>query len=81
KDKALIQGVELTLQSLLNILLKLGVKIKGQKNELFDSKIHTPIFVESSEKTLPNHIISIKKKGLTFNNILLRKAIVTIPKN
>lgn len=80
KDQPLMQGIELTLQSLLNILLKSGVKIEGKKNELFNSEIHTPILTESYEKTLPNHIISIIKKGFTFNKVLLRKAIVTIPK-
>ncbi|QCI20921.1 nucleotide exchange factor GrpE [Buchnera aphidicola (Hyperomyzus lactucae)] len=80
KDQPLIQGIELTLQSLLNILFKLGVKIEGKKNQIFNPETHTPIFTESSEKTSPNHIISVIKKGFTFNKILLRKAIVTIPK-
>ncbi|WP_284443344.1 nucleotide exchange factor GrpE [Buchnera aphidicola] len=81
KDEPLIKGIELTLQSLLNILHKLGVKIEGQKNELFNPDIHTLMSEELSENTLPNHIISTNKKGFTFNKVLLRKAIVTIAKN
>lgn len=81
KDEPLIKGIELTLQSLLNILHKLGVKVEGQKNELFNPDIHTLMSEELSENTLPNHIISTNKKGFTFNKVLLRKAIVTIAKN
>jgi len=81
KDRPLIQGIELTLQSLLNILYKLGVKIEGKKNELFNPKVHTQISTELSEKIPQNHIISIKKKGFTLNKVLLRKAIVTVSKN
>jgi len=81
KDKPLIKGIELTLQSLLNILCKLGVTIEGQKNELFNPEIHTLLSTESSEKIPPNHIIFTNKKGFTFNKTLLRKAIVTISKS
>ncbi|QIQ41786.1 MAG: nucleotide exchange factor GrpE [Buchnera aphidicola (Microlophium carnosum)] len=81
KDKPLIEGIKLTLQSLLNILYKSGVQNEGQKNELFDPKIHTLISTESSDNTLPNHIITTKKQGFTFNKILLRKAMVIVAKN
>ncbi|QCI22641.1 nucleotide exchange factor GrpE [Buchnera aphidicola] len=81
KDEPLIKGIELTLQSLLNILHKLGVKIEGKKNELFNPDIHISISEELSENTLPNHIISTNKKGFTFNKVLLRKAIVKVAKN
>ncbi|QCI17980.1 nucleotide exchange factor GrpE [Buchnera aphidicola (Acyrthosiphon lactucae)] len=81
KDKPLIKGIELTLESLLNILYKLGVKTEGKKNELFNPEIHKSISKELSDNTQPNHIISISKKGFTFNKVLLRKAEVTISKN
>jgi len=81
KDQPLIKGIELTLQSLLKILDKLGVKIEGKKNELFNPKIHTQIATETSEKIPQNHIVSIKKKGFTLNKVLLRKAIVTVSKS
>lgn len=80
KDKPLIKGIELTLNSLFNILLKLGVKMEGTKNDIFNSEIHDIIETKSSEKISDNHIISVHKKGLIFNKILLRKATVTISK-
>ncbi|WAI18106.1 MAG: nucleotide exchange factor GrpE [Buchnera aphidicola (Acyrthosiphon caraganae)] len=81
KDESVIKGIELILQSLLNILYKIGVKIEGQKNELFNPEIHTLISTESSKKIAPNHIVFTHKKGFTFNKVLLRKATVTISKN
>ncbi|AEO07996.1 nucleotide exchange factor GrpE [Buchnera aphidicola] len=80
KDQPLIEGIALTLQSLLNILYKLGVKIEGKKNDIFNPKLHNSILIQSSSNTPPGHIISVQKNGLTFNKILLRKAIVTISK-
>ncbi|AYN24861.1 nucleotide exchange factor GrpE [Buchnera aphidicola] len=80
-DEPSIQGIELTLKSLLSILVKFGVKIEGKKNEIFNPKIHDAISIESSNKTEPNHIISVKKKGFSFKNTLLRKATVIISEN
>lgn len=80
KDQSLIEGIELTLQSLLNILYKIGVRVEGKKNELFNPQLHTLIATESSVDILPNYIISTKKHGFTFNQVLLRKAIVKIAK-
>lgn len=55
--------------------------MEGTKNDIFNSEIHDIIETKSSEKISDNHIISVHKKGLIFNKILLRKATVTISKN
>ncbi|QCI20334.1 nucleotide exchange factor GrpE [Buchnera aphidicola (Brachycaudus cardui)] len=79
-EQPLIKGIELTLQSLFNILFKLNVKIEGNKNEVFNSNIHD-IFEKKTSNDIPyNHIISIHKKGFSLNKVVLRKAIVTISK-
>lgn len=81
KNTPLIQGIELTLQSLFKILYDFGVKSEGQENEIFNPNLHDCITIQSPKKTSPNHIISIIKKGLIFKQEVLRKAIVTIPQN
>ncbi len=81
KDQPIIKGIELTLESLLNILNKLGVKIEGQKNKVFNPDIHELVSRELSKETLPNHVISVTKKGFTFNKIVLRKASVIVAEN
>jgi molecular chaperone GrpE len=76
-----IQGIELTLQSLLNILVKFGVKIEGNKNEIFNPNLHDVIQIKPSHKIKSNYIISVEKKGFSFNNTILRKATVIISKS
>ncbi|QCI17016.1 nucleotide exchange factor GrpE [Buchnera aphidicola (Aphis helianthi)] len=76
----LIQGIQLTLKSLLKILYKFGVKIEGKQNEIFNPKIHDIILTENSTEIQPNHIISVKRKGFSFKTIMLRKALVIISK-
>lgn len=80
-DKPLIQGINLTLKSLLKMLCKFGMKIEGHFKEPFNPEIHDVIEIQESNTIKPNHIISVNRKGFTFNNILLRKASVIISKN
>lgn len=75
---SLIQGIQLILESLLKTMCNFGVKIEGKTNEIFNPKIHNVILTENSKKIQPNHVISVKRNGFSFNNIILRKAFVTL---
>ncbi len=77
-DEPSIQGIKLTLKSLLTILTKFGVKTEGKKNEIFNPKIHDAILIKSSKEIEPNYIISVKRKGFIFRKKLLRKATVVV---
>ncbi|QNS01909.1 MAG: nucleotide exchange factor GrpE [Buchnera aphidicola (Pentalonia nigronervosa)] len=81
ENTPLLKGIELTLQSLFNLLCTSKVKIEGKKCEIFNSKIHHIASTQKSKKIPENHIISVYKKGFTFNKIVLRKAEVIICKN
>lgn len=78
--ESLVQGIELILESLLKTIYKFGVKIEGKKNESFNPKIHKIILTENSTEVQPGHIISIERKGFSFNDIVLRKAHIIISK-
>ncbi|CAL4320812.1 nucleotide exchange factor GrpE [Buchnera aphidicola] len=80
-DESSIQGINLTLKSLINILLKFGVKKEGEKNEIFNPKFHDAILIQSSHKEKVNHIVSVERQGFSFNKKILRKAIVILSKN
>ncbi|WP_343154416.1 nucleotide exchange factor GrpE [Buchnera aphidicola] len=80
EKEPLVQGIKLTLESLLKIIYKFGVKIEGKTNEIFNPKIHNAILTENSTKIQPDHIISVIRKGFSFNNIILRKAFVIVSK-
>ncbi|UPT14558.1 nucleotide exchange factor GrpE [Buchnera aphidicola] len=79
-EKPLVQGIKLILESLFKIIYKFGVKKEGKKNEIFNPKIHNIILTENSTEIQPDRIISIKRIGLSFNNIVIRKALVKISK-
>ncbi|WP_343377761.1 nucleotide exchange factor GrpE [Buchnera aphidicola (Formosaphis micheliae)] len=78
QNSNIIQGLELTLQSLLNIIEKFGIKREGKENELFQDHLHQSVSNQTSEIIPPNHIISVIKFGYTLNNIVLRKALVQL---
>lgn len=80
-DESSIQGIDLTLKSLINILCKFGVKIEGKKNEVFNPQVHDAILIKSSDNKKINHIVSVERQGFSFNKKILRKAIVIISKN
>ncbi|ALD15147.1 molecular chaperone GrpE [Buchnera aphidicola (Aphis glycines)] len=78
--KPLVQGIKLILESLFQIIYKFGVKTEGKENEVFNPKIHNVILTENSTEIQPDHVVSIKRIGLSFNNVVIRKALVTISK-
>lgn len=81
KEKILIEGINLTLESLFNIFKKSGVETEGKENELFNSNLHDAVFFELSKKTPPKHIISVIKKGFSFKKTSLKKAKVIVSKS
>ncbi|WP_422667132.1 nucleotide exchange factor GrpE [Buchnera aphidicola] len=80
KNEPVIEGINLTLQSLWSNISKLGVFLVGQKNEAFDSNIHDSLSEKFSTTIPVNHIMHVHKKGYVWNKIVLRKAVVTISK-
>lgn len=78
QEKIMVQGIILTLKSMLNIISKFGIKREGQKNTIFQSHLHQSILSKKSKKTQSNHIISVIQHGYTLNGTILRKAKVEI---
>lgn len=78
QETILVQGIILTLKSMLNIISKFGIKREGQKNTIFQSHLHQSILSKKSKKIQSNHIISVIQHGYTLNGTILRKAKVEI---
>ena len=75
----LLQGVEITLRQLLNILERFGVKPVAAMGELFDPQKHEAVYqVESDQE--PNRVISELEKGYLFHKRLLRPTKVLVSK-
>ena len=75
----LLQGVEITLQQLLNILERFGVKPVAAMGEAFDPEKHEAVSQAESDQE-PDRVISELDKGYLFHERLLRPAKVVVSK-
>ena len=76
--EALLEGVKLTLKSLVTTLEKFEVKVSKSAGEPFDPK-HQEALTMSPSDTIPeNHVISEFEKGYYYKDRLLRAAKVVV---
>ena len=75
----LLQGVEITLRQLLNILERFGVKPVAAMGEAFDPEKHEAVSRAESDQE-PDRVISELEKGYLFHERLLRPAKVVVSK-
>ncbi|QJC33035.1 nucleotide exchange factor GrpE [Enterobacteriaceae endosymbiont of Donacia semicuprea] len=80
-ELSIIEGIKLTLKSLLVLIKKFGVNIINEINIPFDPSKHQAMSLVESNKTKNNYIIEILQKGYILNNRLLRPAMVVVSKN
>ncbi|MFI8416661.1 nucleotide exchange factor GrpE [Serratia sp. NPDC078593] len=77
---AMIEGIELTLKSLLDVVRKYGIEIVGDVNVPFNPDVHQAMSMMESEEHQPNHVMMVMQKGYTLNGRLLRPAMVAVSK-
>lgn len=84
KDNAellpMLEGIELTQKSMLDVVGKFGVLPINQINVPLDPNVHQAIAVLEAEEVAENHIIGIMQKGYTLNGRTIRAAMVTVAK-
>jgi molecular chaperone GrpE len=79
QGSALIEGVELTLRELLNVLTKHGVTpIVPEIGEVFDPQKHQAMFEAPVPETKAGQIIQVMTKGFLLHDRLLRPAQVGV---
>ncbi|WP_410016750.1 nucleotide exchange factor GrpE [Sodalis sp. C49] len=76
----LIEGIELTLKSLLDVVRKYGIAVVDQTHVPFDPAVHQAMTMLESDEHEPNHVMMIMQKGYTLNGRLLRPAMVAVSK-
>ncbi|VFP80592.1 nucleotide exchange factor GrpE [Candidatus Erwinia haradaeae] len=74
----MIEGIELTMKSLLNAVKKFGVEVISTINIPFNPEIHQAMTMIDSTDIEPNHVIMVMQKGYMLNNRLLRPAMVAV---
>lgn len=77
---AMIEGVELTLKSLLDAVSKYGIEVVGDLNVPFNPEVHQAMSMMESADHEPNHVMMMMQKGYTLNGRLLRPAMVAVSK-
>ena len=77
---AMIEGIELTLKSLLSAVGKFGVEVVGETNVPFNPEVHQAMSMIESEDVAPNHVLMVMQRGYTLNGRLLRPAMVAVAK-
>lgn len=80
--KALIEGIELTMRELLNVLTKHGVTpIMPEIGEMFDPQHHQAMFEAPLPGTKVGQIIQVMTEGFLLHDRLLRPAQVGVSSN
>ncbi|QJC37074.1 nucleotide exchange factor GrpE [Enterobacteriaceae endosymbiont of Donacia vulgaris] len=79
-DLSIIEGIELTLKSLLVLIKKFGVSIIDEINIPFDPTKHQAMSIIESDTIKENYILEILQKGYYLNMRLLRPAMVIVSK-
>ena len=78
-NKALIEGVELTMRELLNVLGKHGVSvISPEVGDRFDPQLHEAMFEAPLPGTAAGEVIQVETDGFILHDRLLRPAKVGV---
>lgn len=82
QDKALIEGVELTMRELLNVFQKHGiVLVSPAVGDMFDPQMHQAMFEAPLPGTKAGQIIQVAADGFMIHDRLLRPAQVGVSSN
>jgi len=70
------KGVEMTFDSLMNTLKKLGVEVFGESGEIFDPTLHNAVMHVEDENLKEGEIVDVFQKGYKINDKIIRPAMV-----
>jgi len=76
----LVEGVQLTIQQLLQALNKFGLSSFESVGKPFDPAVHEAMLVVETDKHEPNQVVEEFQKGYLLNDRLLRPATVSVSK-
>ncbi|MDI3439613.1 nucleotide exchange factor GrpE [Erwinia sp. V90_4] len=77
---SMIEGIDLTMKSLMGAVRKFGVEVVGDTNVPFNPEVHQAMSMMESEEVAPNHVLMVMQRGYTLNGRLLRPAMVAVAK-
>lgn len=77
---AMVEGIELTLKSMLDVVKKFGVEVIAETNVPLDPNVHQAIAMVESEEVEAGKVLGVMQKGYTLNGRTIRAAMVTVAK-
>lgn len=78
--KPLLEGVELTHKSFIDVLQKFKLERLDPVGEPFDPQLHQAMTMIDSPDSEPNTVLDVMQKGYTLHGRLLRPAMVVVSK-
>ncbi len=79
-NAAMIEGIELTLKSMLDVVRKFGVEVIADTDVPLDPNVHQAIAMVESEEVEAGKVLGAMQKGYTLNGRTIRAAMVTVAK-
>ena len=77
---SMVEGIELTLKSMLDVVHKFGVEVISDVNVPLDPNVHQAIAMVESEEVTAGNVLHVMQKGYTLNGRTIRAAMVTVAK-
>ena len=79
--KPIVEGVELTLKSFLDVLGKNNIEQINPEGEPFDPQLHQAMSMVENPDVEPNSVIAVVQKGYNLNGRRIRPAVVMVSKS
>ena len=74
----LLEGTELTLKLLSDVMGKFGIEEINPVGEPFNPEFHQAMAMQPSDEAEPNTVLTVVQKGYTLNDRLVRPAMVMV---
>lgn len=78
--KPVLEGIELTHKSFLDVLAKFNLEAVDPAGEPFDPQLHQAMTMVENPDCEPNTVMDVMQKGFTLHGRLLRPAMVVVSK-
>lgn len=76
--RPLLEGVQLTHRSFLDVLQKFDVAVVDPAGAPFNPELHQAMSMIESPEAAPNSVVAVMQKGYTLNGRLVRPAMVVV---
>ncbi|MFA0088328.1 nucleotide exchange factor GrpE [Vibrio sp. E150_011] len=78
--KPIVEGVELTHKTLVDVVAKFGLKEINPEGETFNPELHQAMSIQESADHEPNTVMFVMQKGYELNGRVIRPAMVMVSK-